>query len=343
MKVTTPPAGLHERSPDWHFEKIVEFTRLKGEIGEPSPHLAIMGYFCREQTMEERLWRLSCYAAVYCLPTAQVLWSQWPYREALHAPWQDWLQEHWKGIVTRQERRCVRTPAKLAVCLRGALKWIDQDYNTLLLTKDSLSPTAYYEEVWDSVLNIPYFGRYIAIRFIEGLRRYCDIPATLPDMRSIGGWSPKKALSYLYPHHTEALLTDSRESDQLADTLAAELKDRFAAAGYPVDYYVLAAMLCEYRGAFENRHQYPGWTIDQEPLLYDKVAAYWGADVATQPLWEARKALFPPDVLGEAHNWNGTRWELTKTLRDYGYNWSDKRYDYEQTLAGNRFDNPVLK
>jgi hypothetical protein len=331
---------LKERTPDWHFEKLVEFTRFKGEIGEPSPHLAIMSHFCEGQHDLEKVWRLSCYAAVYCLPTAQVLWTKFPVDEArklaLAGNWERWLGEHWKGIVTRQERRCIRTPEKLAECLESALLWGDKEFATLqavLPEYTQSNPKEYYDQVWDSVLGIQYFGRYIAIRFIEGLRRYCNIPARLYDMRSIGGWSPKKALVYLYPQYESILLTDTRESDQLAEKLFQELIDRFETeGGYKTDHYVLAAMLCEYRGAFENRKQYPGWTIDQEPLLYDKVAAYWGEDLATKPLWDARRAIFPPEVLGELGGWHGTRWDVAKTLRDHGYNWTDLKYRFKDTL-----------
>jgi len=125
---------------------------------------------------------------------------------------------------------------------------------------------------------------------------------------------------------------DDAHGNELTDALAVELLGRVQEELPGVDEYILAAMLCEYKAQFENYKQYPGWTIDQEPLLYDKVFDYWGSVVDRNVLWEARRASFPPEALGECNNWNGTRWELTRTLRDNGYLWSDLLYDYAKTV-----------
>ena len=340
---STPPAGLSDHPPRWHFDRFVEFTKYKGEIGEPSPHLAIVGYLIKGlPVVEDKLWMLGLYAATYCLPSAQVIWEQLPFdsdtvrdQKRLEA----WLTKHWKGIVTRTERRCVRSPKKMAECLISYSKWVESDYE-ILPRKGGLT-LENYDTVWESVSGIKFFGRYINIRFVEGLRRYFGIPALLYDIRSVGGWSPKRALVYLYPQHMEVLLKEGKEGDTLTDELAMELLDRVQEKLPKVDEYILAAMLCEYKAGFENYKQYPGWTIDQEPLLYDKVFDYWGDDIDRTLLWQARKALFPPEVLGELNDWNGTRWVLTETLRDYGYNWSDLRYDFGSTLKSGDFSHPV--
>jgi hypothetical protein len=353
---TSPPDGLNEQTADWHMSKIVEFTRIKLELGEPSPHLSIVGYLSRDRPIEDRLWLLGTYAATYCLPTAQVIWELWPWDKVKNDTrgLGRWLADNWSGIVTRQERRCVRTVAKMHTCLTSYVDWVKDGYERLVETvvrQPSLAGTAaYYDIVWESVSSIKYFGRYINIRLVEGLRRYAGIPANLYDIRSIGGWSPKKALCYLYPNDSDRLLVDDKEGNALTDQLARQLLDEMrrripsAMVGVrrrpEVNEYIMAAMLCEYKGAFEKRHQYPGWTIDQEPLLYDKVIDYWGNVMDLAPLWRARSALFPLKVLGEKRGWNGTRWEAAKVLRDYGYNWSDVRYDYVATLKSRDFSRP---
>lgn len=344
-KHSSVPAGLNERTADWHFTRFVEFTGYKGEIGEPSPHLAIVGYLSKKMSLEDKLWLLGCYAATYCLPSAQVLWSEYPLQKALKGkePLESWLTKHWKGIVTRTERRCVRTPRKMAECLHSFSKWATEEYPKLTKLKAGELSRENYDVTWESVEQIKYFGRYINIRLIEGLRRYCGVPARLYDIRSIGGWSPKRCLCYLFPEHTEKLLVDDAYGNELTDELAMRLLARVQKKLGPeqVDEYVLAAMLCEYKGAFENRHQYPSWTIDQEPLLYDKVFDYWGETVDRKVLWKARKALFPKECLGELNGWNGTRWELAKTLRDHGYNWTDLMFNYMETAKRESWAKPV--
>lgn len=345
-----PPAGLKDHTAAWHFAKFVEFTKFKQQVGEPSPHLAIVGHMMKGRSLDERLWMLGCYAATYCLPTAQVFWTLIPVdkvRQMGPGRLEDWLTQNWKGVVTRTERRCVRSPKNMRECLWSYAEWMSNEQPSLIWFGKQKAFTKYsredYDDTWESVEQVKFFGRYIAIRFIEGLRRYFNVPAMLYDIRSIGGWSPKRALCYLYPQHTTALLRDDKEGNILTDRLASELLDRVKVQLPAINEYVLAAMLCEYKAAFENYKQYPGWTIDQEPLLYDKALAYWKNDIDTTLLWKARKALFPPEVLGELNGWNGTRWDLTTTLRDHGYNWNDLLYVYSETEKRKSWGQPVKR
>ena len=348
-KTTSLPGGFTERSAKWHKRKFILFTKRKLEIGEPSPHLTIVGHMSKDVSIRKRLWLLGCYAATYCLPSAQVIWELSP--KSIESGWAgcpdlDWFKKHWKGIITRTERRCVRTPEKMWECLMSYREWMYHEYPRLLKIgkKPGMANTPkFYDIVWESVSAIRYFGRYINIRLIEGLRRYCDIPASLYDIRSIGGWSPKKCLAYLYPQHAKVLLIDNKEGNALTNKLAYELLAEVQKTVPKCNEYIIAALLCEYKGAFEKRHQYTGWTIDQEIPLYDKAIAYWKDKVNTKPLWEAREALFPQEVLGEKNKWHGTRWELAKALRDHGYIWSDLLHDYEATLKTRNFAKPVLR
>jgi hypothetical protein len=344
-KETTVPDGFGIETPEWHLNKITEFTKLKQQIGEPSPHLTVVGYLCQDLELMERVWLIGCYAATYCLPSAQVIFAFWSHTDVRKRPdeFQQWLTENWKGIVTRTERRTVRTAPKMAKCLVSYANWQRDEFPRIRKLKNdsSLTDKEYYDIVWESSNQVWSFGRYIVIRMIEGLRRYCAIPAQLYDLRSIGGWSPKKCLCYLYPDYADVILKDDKEGNRVTNELFEDLLTTMRKKLPSLDYYVLAAMLCEYKGAYENHHQYVGWTIDQEPLLYDKVIAYWGKELDPKELWEARAASFPRKVLGEFGGWNGTRWELAKILRDYGYNWSDLKYDYVSTLKSGDFSKPV--
>lgn len=340
-KQTTVPDGFRERPAAWHFDKFCEFIAIKQRVGEPSPHLNIVGYMARNSTMQDRLWLLGCYAATYCLPTAQVIWNlqSLEIQDRKPGAFRGWIKHHWEGIVTRTERRCVRTPEKMFQCLSSYRTWMREEFPTLTQKEDE-EAERFYDRVWESVEGIKFFGRYINIRLIEGLRRYCGVPASLYDIRSIGGWSPKKCLCYLYPKHAEQLLIDDAEGNALTNQLAYDLLERVRKRVSNIDCYILAAMLCEYKGAFEKRHQYPSWTLDQEPLLYDKVFNYWGDRVDRELLWESRRALFSPEVLGETSGWHGTRWDCAATLRNHGYNWNDFRYSFSDTT---NFSQPVRK
>ncbi len=334
---------LRQSDPEFHWEFFPDFIRKKLDVGEPSPHMKIVGHLSQDCSWEEKIWRAGCYAAPYSVISAEVLWTYWPLERMLaHTDeFLPWLQEHWGGIHWRMERRCVNTPAKFAENLTQYAEWAVSRLPQTLETR-SQDKRIFYDQLWESVTSVKFMGRYISIRLIELMRRFCNIDAPLYDIRSIGGWSPKQALTLLRPDRTDEILSDNMKvsnaaSDEVAEEIFQEVRKRNL---LELDYYIFAAMLCEYREAYEDRHQYPGRTHDQEISYHSKFSGYWKAKGFTSRLFEARAAIFPHECLGELNGWDGIRHELSRVLRDEGYNWSDLIYDY---AAFKEFPEPVLR
>ncbi len=318
------PQPLDETLFDFdHWRLFPEFIRYKLAVGEPSPHMKIVGYLSRDEDRLEQVWRAGCYAAPYSILTAEVLWTNWPMERMVKEPEKllPWLREHWPGIHTRTERRCVRTPEKMAVCLIQYAEWARLEFPGIVKQQYG-SNEEKYEAYWTSATSVKYMGRYIVIRLIELLRRYTIPEApTLFDIRSIGAWSPKRTLAYLYPYYSQSILSnDSATSNRYTDILAQETLVKLQEEIPELDHYVFAAMLCEYREAFEDRHQYPGRTHDQEIEYHRKVSGYWKDYGFKSSMFEARAALFPHECLGEKNGWDGMRHELSRVVRDHNYN-----------------------
>lgn len=325
-------ADLHDDA--WHWAKLQEFTELKGLIGEPSPHMTVINHLTRGRSLEERLWAIGCYAVPYSLVTAVALLEAfgWDYVQDHEgqAWFRPWITHNWEGIHTRTERRAVRTAEKFTISLASYADWVRSGEAANLL--DS---SADYEAWWASVNRVEFFGRYISIRVIEAIRRSEHEAGRphpemeLPDIRGIGGHSPVRALTLFFPANAADLLRpDWKRAEELAEYLYLQLRMRGAEG---ISRYVLAAMLCEYREAFEDLHQYPGRTLDQElEYLHHPKAAYWAKrGLALHDILEARRELFPDAALGEVGNrWQGVRHELSRWLRERNENWSDLRYTW---------------
>lgn len=325
----TPVETSH--GPNWHRATMAEFQAKKAEVGEPSPHMTVVNYLSQGLPETERLWRIGCYLVPYSLVSAEAIWNAFP-APAPRAELEAWINQHWQGIHTRTERRAVRTPAKFTRSLASWAEYIESGEPQYLLEQQ-----APYEQWWDSVNRVEFFGRYIVIRAIEAIRRdaarngHPHPEMALRDIRAMGGDSPVRALTMFYPAASaDKILGSPKAADQLAQYLLEDLRD----AGSTMDHYVFAAMLCEYREAYEDGHQYPGRTIDQElEYQHGPHAAYW-AKHFTPALPGARMALFPPQALGEATgSWEGVRPDLSHLLRDHGYVWSDLVYDWEASAA----------
>ena len=326
----------------WHRDRFAEFVRLKALVGEPSPHMTIVGWMARGLPRLEIAWRGGCYLVPYSVLSAEAIWSEWNYARAIDDPdgLTCWIKENWQGIHTRTERRCVRTPASFAKSLTGYAAWLRDVFpNMPAYAPPSSAPEAKYDYYWKNTITLPYFGRYITIRLLEYLKRYTGLQAELYDIRSIGGWSPIKALMLLRPDEIPALETGQRKE---VDRVAFQVLAEYSNADLVMSTYVFAALLCEYRVAWKNRAQYPGWTVDQELEYQDgKHAQYWRERGLETQLWEARTALFPEYALGEYSGWDKRRYDVAAVLRDYGYVWSDAIYNY--SASQENLSQPVLR
>lgn len=324
-----------------HWKYFAEFCRWEIATGGPDPQIPLVGQMSKNCTWEECVWRGGCYIAVYNVPFAEVLWREWSWERICAEPKAllPWLRDHWSGIVTRFERRCVRRPEWMAEFMLGYLQWtlqLPQKHHLLRL----LSPEQRYLELWDSCLTVPRLGRYVALKLLEYLGKHCNIDLHAPDIRPKGGWSPRETLAELYPEHGELINGgDKPENHQVINDCCrvalSKLHDEYA---LDIDYFQLQVLLCEYRESHESRKQYPGRSHDSE-LGYGLKAARLWSDAPTD-LWRARAAIFPSVCLGEKNGWDGARKDLGRTLSDHGFTWSDLQYDYHRTAAAG-FKAPV--
>lgn len=339
---------VDEHGTQFHWDKFAEFCIFKNRVKEPSPHMQMIGPLTAGYPKEDVIWFSGLYAAFYNIPSALAMWYEFNWERAVNEPGNllGWLADNWAGLTTRTERRTVRTPEKMAQCILSYIVWASEDLPKMLNIPKNADNDIAYDAIWlqaDSRLR--YMGRYIIIRLLEALHRFADLWPRLYDIRSIGGWSPKRALGLLHPDQLELLLSsDTKENIAKVDRLAFGTIDRIAKEyGYKMSPYIFAAMLCEYRVAYENRHQYPGWTIDQEPAYWNKIKPYWAFRNKELARWTEEKfyttrLIFPKECLGEHNGWPGTRIEPRSTLRNFGYNWIDLDYDFNATKD---FSKPV--
>lgn len=349
MVVTLVKPIITEHDTEWHWWAFSDFCKLKREVSEPSPHMQMIGSLTASKNPVEKVWFSCLYTAFYNIPSALVMWQDWPWDNAYDVPNQmeNWLTEHWQGITTRIERRAVRTVPNMSECLRSCVEWTYYFVPQYLNLEDTPEN---YDRIWqETEQQLRFMGRYIIIRLLECLHRFVGLKPKLYDIRSIGGWSPKRALGLLFPEQLDLLLSsDTKENVAKVDALAFQTIDKLANEyNIKMSPYVFAAMLCEYRVAYENRKQYPGWTIDQEPAHWYKIKDYWKntrgekfTENVEKQFFDARKKLFPIENLGEINGWKDTRVPPRMVLRDYSYNWCDKLYDYNATTD---FGNPVKR
>lgn len=326
MKAARPMVNDH--SGEWHKDSFIRFMAAKAAVGEPSPHMKTVVAMAEGRDLAERLWMVGAYAVPYSVLTAQAIWSRFPRPSEGMG---EWVQVNWPGVHTRLERKAVRIPANFARCLNSMAAWLESEPARLLRTRYNTGQER-YEAWWNSAIGIYGFGRYITIRFLEAIRLTAGVPLELQDLRAIdpSAWSPIRGLALLYPEHQAQLLSgDLVLADHLGERWYREIMERLPGAGR----YATAAILCEYRKAYEDRNEYPGRTLDQE-LEYanGRYAAYWQerGHAFREELYAVRHAIFPEQALGEWNGWLGVRSDCAAMLRDQGIVWSDLAMDYAE-------------
>jgi len=323
-------------STEQHWDNFADFCYYDMLSGGPDAHLTLAGYMSKDLPLRERLWHAGVYVGVYNVPTAEIIWSTFSHKDMMKISHKDltyWLTENWKGITTRTERKCVRVPANMAFYFKNYAEWVDSyPWKSL----QAYTPEQRYENLWvESQKSVKFLGRYSGFKLLEYYTKWCDIPIKLPDIRPIGGWSPRSMLSILYPDYKDILLGDDSPkniatindiSNNLLDWLNSHKGTKWING---MDLYKMEVFLCDYKQCYFGRRQYPGRSQDSEIQYHEKISAYWDYDFE---MIRARSEIFPNWTLGEKNGWTNVRKELGTVLYDYGYMWSDSLYDYKNTL-----------
>jgi hypothetical protein len=341
MKRKQTPETTPVRTAAWHLERFADFAAKIKAISGCTPHVTQVAKSAENLPWTERLWRGGCYAAVYNYPTAEVIWQNWPGPKVVlrnPARFTKWIAENWAGLPLRKERKAVNAPLRLATCVLSFAAWAESTVPRAVCQQH-----IGYEEAWEAVNKIQFFGRYISIRFLEYLHRVCELRAVMYDSRPVGGPYPRQGLALLYPQFATALLggnsaEECKESNRAAELCLHELR-QFRVY---LKHYELQSMICEYKQAFNNGKQYPVKALDSELGYYNRVTDYWNRSIETQ-FFTTRAAAFRHEALGELQGWAGKRKELGGLLRNYGYNWSDLQYDYNATAAAQAWAAPVKR
>lgn len=327
-----------------HLHQFGKFCTLKIGVNGPDVHQKAAGVGTEDVPHYERPWRLAVYNNFCACPPAAVIWSRWPKTTVIMDGYpggalEKFIGENWAGIPVRQNRRPARSVKKLTASFYSLAKWMDREFKSL--------PSLSYEEAWSSLDAVYTWGRYVKIKYLETCRRYLGPEyehLVAPNIRASGGWSPRKALSLIYPEYANVLANRKRNDRQtisfVHDT-ASELRDVVSELYIPVSFYELEALLCNYRQTLSTRKAfYVGRTIDSELEYHAKVKSHFDNPyLGTFDFFGTRKRAFPEKTLGEIHGWDGVRKDLSPLLLEYGIIWSDVIFDYNSSK--DNLANPV--
>jgi hypothetical protein len=321
------------------WDAFAEHIRSDLAAGGPDPHMRCVGEMIKDVPLDEKIWRIGCYVAVYNVPTAEFIWREWPWKR-FHEHSEEfpgWIKENWSKLQFRRERRAVRTPVKLAKYFMSYREWV-YSYGRVMdvLPPD---PKRAFLPVWATVDSVVYgAGRYAIRKLLQCYERYCDAPITLPDILPKGGWSPRVTLTDLWPNLNLDAYDNSPHMIEFTNLVVQKSLARLAENyDLDLDLFRFEVFCCDFKQSYKGGKQYPGRSNDSELMYHDKIRKH--VDLG-EAMWAARQKLMPAVCRGEVSGWRTTRDELGTVLTSHGYVWSDIRYDY---LATEDLSQPVRR
>lgn len=201
------PQHLREHWPLWR-----RFIKAEQAAGGPDCQFTLMLEHARRVSMldyrdlksaRSTVWLLGCYAAHHVAPSAYAVWEEFSAQDVTKdvRRLRIWLKEHWDALPVRREMRSHRMLEKRLQCLVDAAhyalskRWREGDFDAL----------------WDDTQRaIKYFGRYMAIKYLELLRRTVRPDVHSYDTRAAHAWSPRACMALLYPEHRSWLADRDR-------------------------------------------------------------------------------------------------------------------------------------
>ena len=328
-----------------HLKFFAEFVKGVQLAGGTTPHMLMaVEAASRETSIDEQLWWAGCYAFVYNFASAEIIYQHWSPDIDDHVAVESWLIEHKPGIKRRKERKAVYSAKNLATCMLSYANYLPKVTNREWFLSKDLHGSERYQMAFDDLCKeVKYMGRYIAIRWLEVVRRLYNLDMEMPDLRARDGDHPRKAMALIYPEYESELMGGNTGKDiAVTDTLAFELLETLQHTfKTKTDYYTIQSLLCEYKQSCLGKRQYPGKSVDTALVYWNKIYEYWGDENKADSIMpNVRRVIFPKETLGELQGWNGVRKELGTVLVNYGYTWSDYVYDY---IATEDLSDPVFR
>lgn len=269
------------------------------------PALSYMNYMIDRMELNEEqvLWLCFLYAVTYQLPSAYLIWSEYPDLELVDIPrlrkW--WSKKQYlipfQTDKMKQRRNFVETIESYQNLVGASQK----DYfDTLLKSKNSYKN---FNKLWNSLKNISYFGRFSIWNWCQALKHvagYQIEPRTLllgePDSISF-----TDGLAYAYgmlDKVTQKTKVDGKtvktyynwsdEEKQEMEQSCAELKEALG-----IDNFQLETLACAFKKIWRtNDSRYVGYYNDRIAEDIKKTSKIWGG-VDWDLLWDAREFCIP--------------------------------------------------
>ena len=289
----------------------IDFCSNSIKAHDVDPALEYMNYMIYRMEMNEEqvLWLCFLYAVTYQLPSAYLIWNEYPDLELAGIPrLTEWWQKNQKKIPFQQDKMKQRKDfVKTVESYQTLVGDSQKDYFDNLLNSDD--PQVNFDKLWSPLKTISYFGRFSVWNWTQALKHvagYNIEPLTLM-LGESDSISFTDGLDYAFGQtdkitKKEVDLTTGKkkkiyykwsEDEKLdMEKSCAVLKQSLG-----LDNFQLETLACAFKKIWRtNDSRYVGYYNDRIADDIRKTSEHWSG-VDWELLWDARKECVPEKYL----------------------------------------------
>lgn len=280
------------------------------KANDVDPAISYMNYIVNRMELndEQILWMCFLYAVTYQLPSAYLIWNEYPDLEFAGIPrlrkwWTDAQRQiPFQTDKMKQRKNFVDTVESYQNLVGGSQKSYFDD----LLSSDS--PQENFDRMWSPLKGIAYFGRFSTWNWCQALKHvagYNVEPTTLM-LGESDSISFTDGLAYAFgmPEKvTQKVVSPSGKKQKVYYKWSAEEKADMESAcamlksSLGLDNFQLETLACAYKKIWRtNDSRYVGYYNDRAAEDIHNTSQYWDG-VDWDLLWDARTSCVPKEYI----------------------------------------------
>jgi hypothetical protein len=300
------------RLPDNRREAFKRWWVWQLKTNDCDPAIYMTNYiFDRMQLNDEqKLWFAWLYANTYYLPTAWVIWNEFPDMHLVGLDRLDeWNTQNYKRL--RYQTDTKYNKGHLPTMFRSYKEWVGdktqrERFNEVL--HNSASPESNFYVLWEEINNKFYkFGRYTAWFYMQHLAHCCSVDVRAPNLMladSSGSHSHRDGLCYalglddkMGGRKTKVSSIFAQQLEFEAGKILGEIWREFPELEGKADLFAMETALCSFKKlSRKKKGRYLGYYLDRQAEEIKKVEGDEWTGIYWQLLWDAREETLLPEL-----------------------------------------------
>lgn len=310
----------------------IDFCKNSINANDVDPALSYLNYMIDRMEMNEEqvLWLCFLYGVTYQLPSAYLIWNEYPDLELAGIPrLTKWWEENQKKIPfqmdkMKQRKDFVKTVESYQDLVRGSQKTY---FDELLSSKN---PQENFDKLWSPLKTIAYFGRFSVWNWCQALKHVAgyNIEPTILMLGEPDSISFTDGLAYAFglDNKITQKVTDistgkkqkiyykwSEEEKIDMENSCSQLKKALH-----LDNFQLETLACAFKKIWRTHEsRYVGYYNDRIADDIRKTSEQGWSGVDWELLWDARKECVPERYLHDNYGVNKTYFSFTPEQKIY--------------------------